>query len=109
MIPTMRKCIAENARKAMDQEEYQRQYSSYNARYDEVRKRLEKLKNQRLERVAKKTNIRCFMEKLSRQTDVITAFDEELWYTTVDVVKVYQDRKMEFIFRDGSTVEVSMD
>lgn len=53
--------------------------------------------------------IHCFMDKLSQQEDIITTFDEELWYTTVDVVKVSLDGKMTFVFRDGSTVEVPME
>ena len=109
VVELINKCVAENARKAMDQEEYQRQYSSYNARYEGIRKKLDKLKNKRLERLAKKTSIRCFMDKLSQQEDIITTFDEELWYTTVDVVKVSVDGKMTFVFRDGSTVEVMME
>ena len=40
---------------------------------------------------------------------IITTFNEELWYTTVDVVKVSLDGKMTFVFRDGSTVEVPME
>ena len=109
VVELINKCVAENARKAMDQEEYQRQYSGYNARYEGIRKKLDKLKNKRLERLAKKTSIRCFMDKLSQQEDIITIFDEELWYTTVDVVKVSLDGKMTFVFRDGSTVEVPME
>ena len=62
-----------------------------------------------MERLAKKTSIHCFMDKLSQQEDIITTFDEELWYTTVDVVKVSLDGKMTFVFRDGSTVEVPME
>ncbi len=108
VVELINKCVAENARKAMDQEEYQRQYSSYNARYEGIRKKLDKLKNKRLERLAKKMSIRCFMDKLSQQ-DIITTFDEELWYTTVDVVKVSLDGKMTFVFQDGSTVEVPME
>ena len=49
------------------------------------------------------------MDKLSQQENIITTFDEELWYTTVDVVKVSLDEKMTFVFRDGSTVEVPME
>ena len=107
VIELINKCVAENARKALDQEEYQRKYSGYNARYEEARGKLTKLETERLERMAKRTNIRCFMERLSKQADLITAFDEELWYTTVDTVKIYKDKRMAFIFRDGSTVEVS--
>ena len=109
VVELINKCVAENARKAMDQEEYQRQYSSYNARYEGIRKKLDKLKNKRLERLAKKTSIRCFMDKLSQQEDIVNTFDEELWYTTVDVVKVSLDGRMTFVFRDGSTVEVPME
>lgn len=61
VMELMNKCVADNARKAMDQEEYLRQYSSYNIRYEGIRKKLDKLKNKRLERLAKRTYIRCFM------------------------------------------------
>lgn len=39
----------------------------------------------------------------------ITEFDEELWYSTVDFVTVYGDMRMVFTFRDGREVIVKKD
>ena len=36
-------------------------------------------------------------------------FDEELWYSMVDHVTVYEDMRMVFTFRDHTQVEVSAD
>ena len=33
-------------------------------------------------------------------------FGEELWYSTVDFVTVYEDMRMVFTFRDGNAVEI---
>ena len=37
---------------------------------------------------------------------MVTEFDEELWYSTVDYVTVYEDMRLAFTFRDGQVVEV---
>lgn len=102
----IRKVIADNAQKAMDQAEYERKYAGYCERYEAAGKRLEEIGELRLERNAKRTKIAMFLEKLENSNELVTEFDEELWYTTVDFVTVYEDMRMVFTFRDGNTVEV---
>lgn len=99
-------CIAENARKPLDQEEYQRRYNSYTERYDTAHAKLNELKEQRLERVAKSAKIRCFTDKVIKQPEIISEFDEELWYSTVDFMTVFTDGHIAFTFRDGNKIEV---
>ena len=102
----IRRVIADNAQKAMDQEEYERKYAGYCERYEAARIRLAEIGELRLERSAKHTKIAMFLEKLESSAGLVTEFDEELWYTTVDFVTVYEDMRMVFTFRDGNTVEV---
>jgi len=37
---------------------------------------------------------------------LVNEFDEELWYTTVDRVTVFEDGRLVVLFRDGAAVEI---
>ena len=102
----IRKCISENAHKAQDQEEYQRKYEGYCSRFEKAQKRLAEIEEICLERTAKRTKISMFLNTLNRQPELVTEFDEELWYSTVDFVTVYEDKRMVFTFRDGNEIEI---
>ena len=71
------------------------------ARYETAHTRLGEIDVARTERRAKRANINRFLKTLTRQENLIEKFDEELWYTTVDRVKVYQDGRLAVCFRDG--------
>ena len=62
-----------------------------------------------MERSAKHTKIAMFLEKLESSAGLVTEFDEELWYATVDHVAVYEDMRMVFTFRDHTQVEIPAD
>lgn len=49
--------------------------------------------------MAKKVKIQMFMERLEKYGDLVTEFDEELWYSMVDYVTVFEDKRMFFTFR----------
>ena len=71
------------------------------------RKRLAEIAELRQERNAKKTRIRLFMENMNSHQELVQSFDEELWYSTVDYVTVYEDKRLVFTFRDGRQVEIT--
>jgi len=102
----IRAIIEENARKAQDQEEYQRKYTGYCERFEAARNRLAEIQDACLERTAKRVKIQMFMEEIERRDGLVDGFDEELWYSTVDSVTVYEDKKMTFTFRDGRRVDI---
>ena len=105
----IRKAIEDNAQKAMDQQEYEKKYTSLCERYEAARQRLVEIEALRLERNAKRTKIAMFLETLNGQTELVTEFDEEFWYSTVDFVTVYEDMRMVFSFRDGNEIEIKKD
>lgn len=50
--------------------------------------------------------IQMFMERMGQYAELVTEFDEELWYSTVDMVTVFEDKRMTFTFRDGTQVTI---
>ena len=107
VLGLIQKIISENAQTAMDQEEYNRRYDAYSERFEAARKRLAEIAELRQERNAKKTRIRLFMENMNSHQELVQSFDEELWYSTVDYVTVYEDKRLVFTFRDGRQVEIT--
>ena len=103
-----RKAVQENASAALDQGEYQRRYEGLVKRYEAASARLAEIDAARLERSAKRTNITRFLKMLVRQgDDLVTEFDEELWYITVDFITVHGDGRLAVTFRDGSEVSIA--
>jgi hypothetical protein len=103
-----RQCVHENATTAQNQAEYEQRFNALQQRYDEAIARLVDVENRRLERSAKKTNITRFLKALIKQgDDLVTEFDEELWYITVDSIVVFADGRLAVRFRDGAEVDVS--
>lgn len=102
----IRKAIDDNAHNALDQQAYQQRYNDLCQRYGKAQARLGEVESQRLERTAKRVKIKLFMEQLNARDMLVEVFDEELWYSTVDFVTVYADKRLVFTFRDGRQVEI---
>ncbi len=102
----IRKVIEDNAQKAMDQAEYEKKYTRHYNQYEKARQRMAAIEELRLERNAKRTKMAMFLERLTGCSELVTEFDEELWYSTVDSVTVYKDGRMVFAFRDGKKITV---
>jgi ElaB/YqjD/DUF883 family membrane-anchored ribosome-binding protein len=99
------RCIRDNATKAQDQEEYVRKCNALVERYEEIKKSIEDVENERFERLVKKDRIEEFMKVLRHRDRLIDEFDGELWNLVIEAVKVYADEKMVFVFKDGMEVE----
>jgi len=104
-----RKCVQENAATAQDQTEYRQRFDGLVARYEIARARLAEIETQRVERIAKRTNITRFLQSLVKYGDMVTEFDEELWYITTDSIMVCGDGRLVVKFRDGSEVSIAAD
>ena len=101
----MQRQIGFNARVAMDQAEYQRQYDEYEARFNEIKGRIATLEGQKEAMTAKRGKITAYLNMLRAQNRV-TEFHEALWYGTVDQVRIRADGTMKFVFMDGPEIEL---
>jgi len=99
-----RRAVQENASTALDQADYQQRHDALVARYEVAHTRLGEIEKIRTERRAKRANIKRFLTTLERQPNLVTDFDDELWYTTVDRVLVHGDGRLAVLFRDGVEV-----
>ena len=94
-----------NASVAMDQEEYNRQFAEYEARYNAIKEKRAATEAEYTRRNAKRGQIAEYLSHI-RDQSLITGFNETLWYGTAERVRVTVDGKLRFIFKGGQEVTV---
>ena len=100
----IQQCVSENAHVALDQTEYQARYDGMAERFDRTKARLDEVGNAITEKQAKKEQIERFLAELERQDGVATEFDENLWYSLIDFVLVFNKEDVRFTFKDGTEI-----
>jgi len=98
-------CIAENARIAQDQGEYQKRYNGLVERYERAKARFDEVTEAIAQRSAKRERLAGFIRMLETQKEPVAEFDERLWGAMVDYVTVGVDGGMTVMFRDGTSVD----
>ena len=58
------------------------------------------------EKQARREKIEMFLDELQRQGDLVTGFDEDLWYSLVEYVTVFDKKDIRFTFKDGTEIKV---
>ncbi|MDO9592441.1 MAG: hypothetical protein Q7I98_04505, partial [Erysipelotrichaceae bacterium] len=74
----LRKAVAENAHKAMDQDDYNKRYNQMVDRYKLAQAELSKVEKMKQERKYQKESIINFIRKLKNQEMLLDEFDEDL-------------------------------
>lgn len=100
----LRKSVEENAHNVLNQAEHDERYNALAERYENIKKGLDGINENRLERSAKKENIVEFIKELEAKESLITEFDEELWKGTIEKIIVNSDEKITFAFKDGMEI-----
>ena len=103
---TIKAMIGENARKAIDQEEYDKRYDSLYGRYEKHLARISEIEEEILSRNARRIRIRDFIDKLMDLDGEQTVFDEQLWGGIVDHMTVYRQKKIVFTFAGDIEITV---
>ena len=99
-------CIKENARIALDQKEYQKRYDGLAKRLDNVQERLDEVSQGITEKQAHREKIEMFLSGLQKQKELVTGFDEDLWYSLIEYVTVFDKENIRFTFKDGTEIKV---
>lgn len=99
------KCIAENARVAQNQDDYQKRYDNLAKRFDGTKARLEEVEQTIAEKQDHKEMVEQFLSELDKQ-DTITEFTDELWYSMIDFVTVYTKDDIRFTFKNGTEINM---
>ncbi len=105
LVEMIQNCIAENARVAQDQTEYEERYNALVARYDTAKTRVEEVEAAISNNLARREMTANFIEALKRQDGFITDFDCGLWSNLVDYLTVYTSDDVRFTFKDGTVIQ----
>ena len=106
LVEMTQNCIAENARIAQDQGDYQKRYNGLVERYEKAKARYDEVTEVIAERSAKSERLAGFIRTLRAQDEPLAEFNERLWGCMVDYVTVGADGSMTVVFRDGTSVDV---
>ena len=104
LVEMTQNCIAENARVAQDQGEYQKRYNGLVERYEKAKARFDEVTETIAQRSAKGERLAGFIRTLEAQREPVAEFDERLWGAMVDYVTVGADGGMTVVFREGAKV-----
>ena len=108
VMELIRRCVEENAHSAMDQDEYQERYNGLVARYETAKNRLDAISDEKQARGVKRESISLFLADLRQRDSIVEAFDQELWYATVDTVMVASTGILTFLFKNGMELKVQV-
>lgn len=98
-------CVAENARTAQNQEDYQKRYDGLVERYEKVKSRYDAIVEAIEEKQAHYEKLGIFIETLEKHGEPIAEFDVGMWGSMVEYITVDKDKNMTVTFKDGSEVQ----
>ncbi|MDR0845930.1 MAG: hypothetical protein LBN08_00290 [Lactobacillales bacterium] len=97
-------CINDNARRPINQSEYEVKYNNLILRLEAAEKQLTEVDAEITLRKGRREKIELFLDDLSK-LELITEFDEEVWAALVDFVEVIGKDELIFDFKAGTKVE----
>ena len=96
--------VAENARIAQDQDEYQKRYDGLVQRYDTTKARYDEIVDAISAKETQSERLSDFIKVLKAQDGTISEFDGSLWGSMVEFVTVGRDKAITVTFRDGTEI-----
>ena len=101
----MKKSIYDNAKVVQSQEDYNKRYAAYEAKYDELDEKIRSLNEKKLDRKRQRKEIESFMLEIMECDEPITVFDAKLWIATIDMVTAHNNGRLIFKFKTGAEIE----
>ena len=103
MADKVQQLIAENARVAQNQDDYERNYNELVGRYENEKKKYDKTCEAIQYRKRRSSQMDSFIEEL-RSQKLIKGFDARLWGSMVDFIMVYSKEDIRVTFKDGTEI-----
>lgn len=98
------RCVAENARVALDQDEYTQRYNGLVSRYEAVKAQFDEVTQTVSDKADRKKLLEQFLHTVETQKP-IAEFDERLWSSLVDFVMLYSEKDIRVTFKDGTEIQ----
>lgn len=105
LVEMTQNIVAENARIAQNQDEYQRRYNDLVERYNVAKARYDDVVAAISAKEAQGERLADFIRNLKAQDGIIREFDSSLWGCMVDFVTVGRDKTIVVTFKDGTEIQ----
>ena len=106
LVERTQEIIAENARTAQDQAEYEKKYNAIAQQYEAKKDRYDEVDGLIVTAKAQRKNVETFIKTLREMDGTFEEFDSELWGSMVETVTVQTDGSKVFAFKGGYEVSV---
>lgn len=97
--------IAENARTALNQTDYQKRYEDLAARYNNLKKEIAELSDKIQETQSRKAGVEDFLKAFEKTPDTLTEFSLDTFNGLVDHLTVYAKDDIRVTFRNGQEIK----
>lgn len=97
--------IAQNARVALNQDDYNAAYDAAVSRYEATKAEREKVAADIRQRGIRRREFERFITELEKLPEAVSEFDETLWGSLVEYVTVGKDKTMVFTLIGGTEVK----
>ena len=97
--------IAENARVAQDQEEYNLRYEALVSRFEETKAQYDKIAAEITAKGIRRREFGRFIQSVEKLPKIVTEFDEALWGSLVDHLTVYSKDDIVFTLTSGMEIK----
>lgn len=101
-----RRCITENARKALDQDEFNERYRDYEERFKRAQTRAAEIDSELLLMHGRADAFDTFIRELKRQNGCLAGFDDRIWQVTLGTATVHSDGRIVFRFLNGTEIVI---
>jgi hypothetical protein len=105
LVEMTQSIVAENARIAQNQDEYQKRYNGLVERYDSVKSQYDKVIETLAAKEAQSERLLNFIRVLKFQDGTISEFDSSLWGSMVEFTTVGRSKEITVTFRDGTEIQ----
>lgn len=97
------RCVGENARIAIDQDEYGERYNSLVQRYEKTKAEFDALSQEIIDKNGRKRQMEQFARIIADQ-EPIAAFEARLWTSLVDFMTICGETEIYVTFKDGTEI-----
>lgn len=105
LVEMTQNIVAENARVAQDEDEYQKRYDGLVQRYDTAKARYDEVVAAISAKESQSERLANFIKVLKAQDGTISEFDDSLWGGMVEFVTVGRDKAITVAFRNGTEIQ----
>lgn len=107
IIVLVKNLIGQNSTEALDQDEFQRKYDSYDEEHRRIIGEIEAVGLEIERKNAQSKYLQAFVNDLSSRPNVLEAYDEDVWSYLVDKAIVNRNRSITFLFRNGKEIKIN--